>query len=117
MPWRTDLAVDEIDQGLVALLQPLVFEDRVTGDVVTVPVGFISDGASIPIGLPRRLAGHPLTSGYLAAAILHDYEIAERDATWWRVHTRFGRALEASGVSWWRARILTACVVTMGPRW
>jgi len=117
MPWRTELAVDEIDRGVVLLEQPLVFDDRCTGDVVTVPAGFISDGASIPRGLPRRLAGHPLTRRYLAAAILHDYEIDTQSAPWWRVHTRFGRALQASGVSWWRARMLCAVVTAFGPRW
>jgi hypothetical protein len=117
MPWQTGLAVDELDRGVVMLRQPLVFEDRCTGEVLTVPAGFISDGATIPAGLPRRLAGHPLTPAYLGAAILHDYEIEMRRATWWRVHTRFGRALLASGVAWWRAQIMTACVVALGPKW
>jgi hypothetical protein len=115
--WRTALVVDELDRGVVLLEQPLVFEDRRTGEVLTVPAGFLSDGASIPRGLPRRLAGHPLTPQYLPAAVLHDYEISTREASWWRVHTRFGRALQASGVSWWRAHIMTAFVITFGPRW
>jgi hypothetical protein len=115
--WRTALVVEEIDRAVVVVQRPLVFDDPCTGDVITVPPGFLSDGASIPRGLPRRIAGHPLTPRYLAAAILHDFEIATQASTWWRVHTRFGRALQASGVSWWRARIMTAFVVAFGPRW
>lgn len=117
MSWRTPLVADELDRGIVLLEQPLVFDDRCTGDVLSVPAGFLSDGASIPHGLPRRIAGHPLNARYLPAAILHDYEISVREASWWRVHTRFGRALIASGVSWWRARIMAAFVVAFGPRW
>jgi len=33
------------------------------------------------------------------------------------VHTRFGRALYASGVARWRATVMTACVLAFGPRW
>ena len=117
MSWRTELAVEELARGVVITTQPLVFADRCTGDLITVPAGFISDGATVPRGVPRRLAGHPLTPRYLAAAILHDYEISTRTATPWRVHTRFGRALQASGVSWWRARVMTAFVVAFGPTW
>jgi hypothetical protein len=128
--WCTPLVVDEIDHGLVVVRQPLVFADVATGEVITVVAGFVSDGTSRPAPprwprwarrflawLVTRVIGHALTPRYLPAAILHDYEIATRDASWWRVHTRFGRALRASGVAPWRAAIMAALVTAFGPKW
>jgi len=115
--WASPFWYEQLSAERVRLAHPLVFDDRITGDLLTVPFGFESDGASIPRGLPRRLAGHPLNRAYLPAAILHDWEIAEQEASWYRVHTRFGRALYASGVARWRATVMTACVLAFGPRW
>jgi len=42
------------------------------GIVITVPVGFVSDGASIP-RFAWPIIGSPLTGKYRAAAIIHDY--------------------------------------------
>lgn len=61
------------DGDEVILLRDLVFylSDEMTGEPIEVPLGFRSDGASIPWML-RWFAGHPFGSS-LKAAIVHDW--------------------------------------------
>jgi hypothetical protein len=115
--WITPFLYEQLNAERVRMAHRLTLYDAPTRTYHTVPVGFESDGATIPRGLPRRLAGHPLHRAYLPAAVLHDYEIVTRAASWWRVHLRFRRALRASGVSWWRSAAMTLAVFTFGPRW
>jgi hypothetical protein len=125
--WESDLVVTELPDRRVQLLAPLVFWDAWTGEDVIAPTDFVSDGTTRP-DRPRwlrwlvtRLIGHPLTRAYLAASVLHDAEIAAKTASWWRVHTRYYRALRAPmdgvRVGRWRAAAMTAVVVVLGPRW
>jgi hypothetical protein len=114
--WVTPLCYEQLNDARVRLAHVLTLRER-SGDEHTVPVGFESDGASIPRGLPRRLAGHPLNRAYLPASVLHDYEIATRADAWWRVHLRFRRALRASDVSRWRSAVMAGAVLLFGPRW
>lgn len=61
------------DHDEVILLRDLVFfmSDAKTGAAITVPLGFRSDGASIP-WLLRWFAGHPFGSS-LKSAVVHDW--------------------------------------------
>ena len=52
------------------LLQEIVFSYK--GQLYTIPVGFKSDGASLPRFF-WRLIGHPFDMAYLREAIIHDY--------------------------------------------
>lgn len=54
----------------VILLQEIVFSYK--GQLYTIPVGFKSDGASLPRFF-WRLIGHPFDMAYLREAIIHDY--------------------------------------------
>ena len=113
--WRDVGAWQPLSRTRGIVRAPLIFDDTHTGDVITVPVGFVSDGASIPHTL-RRVVGSPLHHRYVPAAILHDYEIATGDQSWLRVHTRFHRALRASGNSPLRSSALASAVFLFGPR-
>jgi Protein of unknown function (DUF1353) len=109
------LRVDFVDRGRIALDWPLTWRDA--EGAVTVPAGFISDGASIPpIAWP--LVGHPYAGSLLRAALLHDYELASRTApTSLAVHRRFYEALRASGVGRVRAALFFLAAWGWGPRW
>lgn len=80
---------------------PLTWRDA-DGATFTVPVGFRSDGASIPRILWARI-GHPLSGRFVRAATLHDWSYrhpsGESRAT---IDARFRRGLEVDGVPWAR---------------
>lgn len=48
------------------------FHAMVDGVPITVPAGFVTDGASIPRIL-WRVCGHPMSTKRLPAAVLHDW--------------------------------------------
>lgn len=109
-----ELTVAFTDRGRVRLLEPLVWEEA--GATIVVPAGLVSDGVTVPpIAWP--LVGHPLSGSLLRAALLHDWEIAARQAPSAVVHRRFHAALRASGVGRVRAWLLFTAVRCFGPRW
>lgn len=109
------VVVTFVDRGRVRLEAPLTWHEP-GGPSITVPVGFISDGVTVPpVAWP--LVGHPLSGMMLRAAILHDWEIAGQLAPSPVVHRRFYRALLASGVGRARAWLCYTAVRTFGPRW
>lgn len=55
---------------IAVLLQEIIFSYK--GQLYTIPVGFRSDGASLPRFF-WRLIGHPFDMSYLREAIIHDY--------------------------------------------
>lgn len=73
---------------------------------VRVPVGFISDGATIQWFL--RWLFSP-TGSYFPAAIIHDYIIVEEN-DWRRANREFRREMEALGVSWFTRAVLVSAV-------
>lgn len=125
--WTSPFRFAQITPEQIEMRAPLGFFDAVTGEIIIAPTGFRSDGTT-RLNRPRwlrrlldRIIGHPLTSAYLRASVLHDAEIAARTAPWWVVHTRYYRALraptDAPRVSRWRAALMTAVVFALGPRW
>jgi hypothetical protein len=67
---------------MVQLDGPFQYVLRETGEryELTVPVGFVCDGASIP-GIAWSLVGHPF-GPVLPAAVLHDYLYSELNQTY-----------------------------------
>ena len=80
-----------------------------------VPVGAITDGASIP----RILwATHPpFTGKYRAAAVVHDYFCQSRSRSWRETHEVFYHAMRTAGVDDRTAKIMYGAVHQFGPRW
>lgn len=77
---------------------------------VTAPVGFITDGASIPWFLRWRFSP---TGKYFGAAIVHDYIlITEED--WKRANKEFAEELKAVGVSAVERALMVFFVGTWG---
>jgi len=69
---------------------------------VTVPVGYVTDGASIPSFLSMFFSP---TGKYFGAAIVHDYVISE-EKNWGRANDQFNKELKALGIAKWRRNIL-----------
>jgi len=69
MPFKNkSLKVESVDGRNFTLLEPLVYEAR-NGEVITIPVGAATDGASTPQAMWNVL---PPFGKYWMAAVLHD---------------------------------------------
>lgn len=73
---------------------------------VTVPKGFVSDGASVPLPMQRLFSP---TGAYFSAAIIHDYVI-EVEEDWKRANHEFHEELKQLNISWWRRKTLLFAV-------
>ena len=90
----------------------------------SVPVGTLTDGASIP-GIFIPLIGERDAEEYLQAAAVHDAYCGRenedlpqyRSHHWEDVHRMFYDALIVNGVSPFKARVMYAAVYLGGPRW
>ena len=80
MPFSGPARVEFLPDGVhVRVLERIVYTDAAGRDWV-VPVGFTSDGASIPQALWSEL-GSPFTGQYRVAAIFHDAAYAQLGVT------------------------------------
>ncbi len=74
---------------------------------IVVPVGFITDGASVPkVGIIRRLIGDPWSGKYARAAVIHDYGYFSQIMPRIVVDKIFLNGMKILGVSWWRRGIM-----------
>lgn len=115
-----DVTVVRVSDGTkrVMLREPLAWTDP-DGTTVTIPAGFLSDGASLPPATWWLLGGK-LALDWISAALVHDYACVHRPAwaaTSARAHARFYDGLRADGMPAWRARAAYTAVSLFGPRW
>jgi len=73
---------------------------------VNVPVGFVSDGASVPWFFRPWFSP---TGNYFGAALVHDY-ILIQDQNWPNANHQFWAELTALGIKTWRKTLLLAAV-------
>lgn len=98
---------DEADFFMWKLTQPLAFRSLVAGRVFVVPVGFLTDFASVPrLPLAYLLTGDTVH----APAVLHDWLIRERVVQRATADAIFLEAMEADGISWWRRKLMWLAV-------
>ena len=82
-------------------------------DVIIVPIGTITDFASIP---PPFSAIYPKAGPYLPAAILHDYLCVTRLRSSDEAHAIFREAMEVLGIPRLRRELFYRAVMWFGPR-
>lgn len=83
-----------------------VLQEEVTISGVSVPMGFATDGATIPrIFWPL----FPPVGEYFLAAAVHDFALIE-GYSWRQAATAFDQALKEVRVSGWRRKIMVAAV-------
>jgi len=73
---------------------------------ITVPAGFVSDGASIPFFVRPWFSP---TGKYFGAAIVHDYVLVSTHE-WKNANHQFWKELNALGINTWRKNILLGAV-------
>ncbi len=110
MPFLSQLCVQRY-KGSWIVLEPLIFESNAAQACSTVPIGFITDFASVP-----RLPFAFLFAGDTAheAAVIHDYlyQFALTDKK--TADAVFLEAMEETEVPWWRRRLMHAAVESFG---
>jgi hypothetical protein len=82
------------------------------GELVLVPPGFISDGASIP-RIAWRVVGHPFAD-YLESAILHDWLYSTEFFPREGCDSVFLQAMEAQEIAAWRRMAMWRAVRDWG---
>jgi hypothetical protein len=92
------------------VLWKLLVEYKSANGNVTVPEGFITDGASVPRILTPIF---PRTGRYFGAAIVHDYIIVEED-NWKKANKEFDEELRALDIEWWRRFLILNSVKIYG---
>lgn len=97
-----DLHVEEADGKDVTLLEPFTYT-TLKGEVITVPAGTTSDGASTPRALWVVL---PPFGTYWMAAFLHDYLYRNSTFPRSKCDAILKEAMERLGVNWFRRNII-----------
>jgi len=72
---------------------------------ITIPVGFETDGASIPRAL-WSVIGHPFNGKHVRAATLHDYLYRTQKFSKAKCDKLFLEAMDADDVSWLRRHLM-----------
>lgn len=79
------------------------------GIVHTVPVGFVTDGASIPKAFWSWI-GSPFTGLYRKPSLIHDYLYATQTTERIYADRIFLEGMKSEGVSWWKRRVMYSAV-------
>ncbi len=114
--FRGVLSITPFGKKLVRINQSFSFDSQVLGMRVTIPIGFMSDGASVPKFLWLLIP--PWDDWYGMAAVIHDYLYR------WQRYPReqcdgvLLEAMNASKPNWWKM-VLIYCGVRLfgGPFW
>ena len=83
---------------------------------VVVPVGYVTDGASIP-RFAWSVIGHPFEGRFVRPAMIHDIRCEFKVGTWQDTHSQFLETLKAEGVGRVRREAMYRAVWLFGPRW
>lgn len=94
----------------VRVLEPLTY------GAITVPAGYVSDGASIP-RLAWRTIGPPFDDRWIRSALVHDIRCSFRVGTWQETAAMFDACMAAEGNDGARRRWMVRAVRWFGPRW
>jgi hypothetical protein len=102
----------------VILTRPLVFYTK-SGDCITVPSGFESDGASVP---KMFWSAFPPFDTYLPAAVVHDLLCVQSQTEECMYTSReaadiFYEAMRVCGVGRTKAKMMCYAVRYFGPQW
>ena len=101
------LIVRFIDGEQWELTEPFEYHSK-KGDIIKVPVNFVSDFASIP-HIVQPIIGDP-TGRYGPSAIIHDFLYYTKKYTRRKADAIFLEAMKVLGVPWWKRRIMWLAV-------
>ena len=90
--------------GVWYLEKELRYRSDILGRVVVVPVGFVTDFASVPRYLPFAYALFGSTAN--ASAVIHDYLVRRSALSWKEAAEVFLEAMETEGIVWWKRKLM-----------
>ena len=102
--FKTDLECRYISRGVWELIAPLEYL-ALDGEVIIVPTGFTTDGASIPCWA-WWLIGTPWNGKYSKGAVIHDFLCMSALVTRERADMVFLECMKELGVSEWRRSLM-----------
>ncbi len=105
------LIVKHIDGEMWELMEPFEYITK-KNEVIKVPIGFLSDFASIPRFFYRMIG--PPTGRYGPSAIVHDYLYHTKKYTRRKSDAIFLEAMGVLGVPWWKRRTMWLAVRAAG---
>lgn len=100
-----------ISKGVWELIAPFQYHNPPIE--AEVPIGFKSDGASIP-QIAFSLIGGPWTGRYAKSALIHDYMYWEHTYTRYKIDRMFLEMMTILGVPWWRRWLMYQAVRLFG---
>lgn len=105
MGFTTALRSDWVQgEDRIVTTQPLIYFDKKTGRDFVVPIGFYSDGASVPRFL-WAVVGHPFNKDVREAAVLHDFLYFSGIVSRAEADRIFREAMQWSGAKWYKRYI------------
>ena len=109
----SDLVVKNVGDGLWQLTEPLEYRvgNENSLEIITVPVNFISDFASVPT-IFRGLI--PKDGKYTIPAVLHDWNYTVHYYSRKRCDEIFFESMQVIGVSWWKRHVMFRAVRLFG---
>ena len=111
--YLTELDVRHIDGKKWKVINAFLYEKN-NGDIITVPVGYITDFASIP-RLFWRVIGHP-AGKHGKAAVIHDYLYSTHLYSKKESDKIFYNGMRVSGVSWIKVSLMYNIVKWFGKK-
>ncbi len=100
--------IEKFDAYRFIVTRPLSYTTK-KGVTHEVPIGFVTDGASIP-KIFWSIVGSPFTGLYSEAALIHDYLYCKQKTTRGYADSVFLEAMKELGVSWWKRRAMWTAV-------
>jgi len=114
--FTTDLIIKHIDGKEFEVMQPFRYRvgDRHSNEIISVPVGYMTDFASIP-SMFWVLLGHPAQK-HGKAAVIHDFLYSTHSYSRKRADQIFYEAMGVSKVSTWKRKVIYRTVRIFGGR-
>ena len=99
------LNADYLGSGRWKITEPFEYFTEDGVDVILVPIGFVSDGASIP-RIFWTIIGSPWTGKYAKAAVVHDFLYDRQLFTRKKSDRIFIEGMKILGVGWFKRKIM-----------
>lgn len=101
-----------ISKGQWGLTTPFEYRSK-KYRIIRVPVGFLTDGASIP-SFAQSLIGSPWGGKYARIAVIHDFLYKTHKVSRIIADRIFAEGMKIMGVSWWRRILMYQAVRRFG---
>lgn len=102
MPFLTTLDTRDMKNGNSMVLAEFRYRPLDKRGTITIPVGFITDFASVPRLFRAFITGHDNTK---MPAVLHDWLYRKGIGTRKEADKMFLMAMKENGVPWWKRRM------------